>query len=188
MLTLAPAAAAAIASPQLAVAYLLELGFSTPVRFNSTPNTIAWAGNDWLGAGSLGKVEAVRDAIGELSKLQFTLSGVPTEAIALALGESARGVSCRLYFAIMDADTHAVLDAPLLWPGELDQMPIRQEATTCSIAVTAVHAGRVLQRPKYLRYTDADQRRIAPGDSSGRFVVSQAQHQDIWPAASFFRQ
>jgi hypothetical protein len=47
-------------------------------------------------------------------------------------------------------------------------------------------------RPKPFKYSDADQQRYVSVDSPGvedtsmRFTVSQAMHQDIWPAAAYW--
>ena len=83
---------------------------------------------------------------------------------------------------------HAVLDSPTVWAGTLDQMPISRGVNTSTIGVTALHRGATFRNPKPLRYTDSDQQQVSAGDTSMRYVVSQSQHQDIWPAASFFRQ
>ena len=82
----------------------------------------------------------------------------------------------------------ALVDAPLVWAGTLDQMPISRGAQTSTIGVTALHRGVTFRMPKPLRYTDNDQQVLVPGDTGLRYVLSQSQHQDIWPAASFFRQ
>jgi len=189
MRSLTTSASAALSAPVITTAVLVEMMFSTPVRLNNTPFTINHAGADWLGAGALGSVEPLREAAGgEVVGVEFTLSGVPTENLALALAESPRGKACRVYLAVLDSVSGAVLDAPLIFPGVLDTMAIREEGQQGVIAVTAMHLGKHLQRVKSIRYSDADQRRLYPGDSSMRFVVSQSQHQDVWPAASFFRK
>ena len=57
-----------------------------------------------------------------------------------------------------------------------------------TIGVTAYPMSRVFARPKPLRYTDGDQQLVSAGDRALEFLPSQAQHQDIWPASSWFRQ
>lgn len=188
MRTLTAPAIAALGSPDVPMALLLELGYSTVIYANSSAVTIDHAGHAWLGAGALGSVDAVRDSSGEMTGLKFTLSGVPTENIALALTESARNKSCKLYLAILDPATHAVLDAPLIFSGVLDQMPISEGQGSSTLGVTAIHVGQLFSRPKPLRYTDGDQQRLYPGDTSMRFLNSQSQHKDVWPAASWGRR
>ena len=61
-------------------------------------------------------------------------------------------------------------------------------ASGCTIAASATHKGALLRRPKPFRYTDGDQQRVSSGDTSLRFVVSQSQKRDVWPAASWGRK
>jgi len=166
------------------------MGYSTPVRLCSHNVSVDWDGQTWLGAGPLGQVEAVRESSGEIVGLQFQVTGVPTSEISLTLTESARGKPCQLYMGILDPDTHAVLDAPLIFPGILDQTTIQDDPTkgTSAIAVSAIHMGKLMSRIKSVRYTDVDQQKLYPGDTSLRFITSQANHQDVWPAAAFFKQ
>lgn len=188
MRTFAPAAAAVLAGPVVPLAMLVELGFSPTIRLCSGSVTVPYGGNDYAGTGTLGAVEAVTDEVQSTTGLRFTLSGVPSESIALALGETVRGTSCALRMSILDPATQAVLDAPAIFTGTLDQMPITHGADTCTIGVVAIHRGETYRRPKPLRYTDGDQQRLYPGDTSLRYVLSQSQTQDVWPAAGFYRQ
>ena len=167
---------------------LLYVATSPVLRLNSTAFTGSYGGYDWLGAGTFGSVEKVTDQPGDSQSLRFMLSGIPSDAIALALSESVRGVVCELSLALLDPSTKAVADVLPLFTGEIDQMPISYGGQTSSISVTAVHRGETFSRPKPLRNTDADQQKLYPGDTSRRFVVSQSQVQDVWPAAGFFRQ
>ena len=57
-----------------------------------------------------------------------------------------------------------------------------------TVSVTAEHIAVAMSRPKGARYTDADQRRLFPGDRALEYIVSQATHQDVWPSAAFFKQ
>lgn len=188
MRTIDPDALAVLSGPVVPIALLVELGFSSPVRLTSAAVTVQWGAALYYGTGSLGAVESVVDEAQGTQALRFTISAVPTEAIALALGEDVRGRSCIVRAAVLDPDTHAVLDAPVLWTGELDLMPITHGVDDCSIGVIAIHRGETFRRPKPQRYTDLDQQALFPGDTSLRYVLSQSQVADTWPAASYFRQ
>lgn len=172
---------------------LTEMMMSAPVRLATSAVDITYGGNTYVGAGSLGTVERINDAPGDAKPLRFSVSGVPTETMAIALQEQFRDDPCTLRLAILDPVTHALQDAPIVWDGTLDQMPVSQSTdnegrSSASISVTAEHRGATYERPKPLRYTNGDQSRLFAGDTSLRFVVSQAAHQDIWPSANFFRK
>ena len=181
-------AAAVLSGPVVPFALLIEMQLTSTVRLNTSAVTINYGGFDWLATGALGAVEEVADGMGEFAPLKFTLSGVPSDVLAIALAEPVRNKACSLWLAVLDPDTHAVLDAPLIWTGTLDTMSVQQEGATSVVSVTAEHAGAGYARVKPLRYTDADQQRLYPGDTSLRFVVSQSQHQDVWPAASYWKK
>ena len=183
-----PAASAVLSGPVVPMALLVELGFAPVIRLCSGSVAITYAGNLYFGTGTLGAVEAVVDQVQSTTGLRFTLSGVPSDSLALALGEDVRGKSCTLRLAVLHPASHAVVDAPVVFTGTLDQMPITHGAETCTIGVVAMHRGDTFRRPKPLRYTDGDQQRLYPGDTSLRYVLSQSQVQDVWPAASFYRQ
>lgn len=188
MRTINAGALAVLAGGAAPLTLFVDMQLSSPLRLSTSAMTIAWNGYDWLGAGALGSVEEVEDTPADQRSLRFTLSGVPTAMLSVALQEAVRNKACTLYLAVLNATTHAVEDVVQAWAGTLDQMPITQTGETCTISVVAEHAGATFSRPKPLRYTDADQQRLYPGDTSLRFVTSQANHQDVWPAASFFRQ
>ncbi len=170
------------------VVLFVHLALSSPVRLNTSPVTINWSGNDWVGAGSLGAVDEIKDSAGETQALKLTLSGIPSGLLASALAEDIRNKDCTVYVCVLDSSTYAILDVPVVFAGKLDQMPIKLGDGTFTIGVTVEHPAVTFARPKPLRYTDDDQQRLFPGDTSLRFVVKQAQVVDVWPAASFFKQ
>lgn len=182
----APAQAVLDGGTPVVVAFV-EMLLSTPLRLNTSSVAIDWNGHTWEGAGPLGAIEEIEDTPAEMKSLRLSLSGVPSSLLAVALAEPVRNKGCTVWFGVLDPTTHAVLDSIQAWSGSLDQMPITQTGETCTVTVTAEHAGAYFARPKPLRYTDADQQRLYPGDTSMRFVVSQANHQDVWPAAAFFK-
>lgn len=184
MRTLVTAAAASIASGQFPMILLVEMGFSPIIYLASSAVDVVYNTNTYLGAGNLGAVDVIRDSSGEPNGLQFSLSGVPSANISLALGTSARNKSCILRAGILSSTTHAVQDAPIIGTFVLDQLTISGSL----ISVTAYPVARVFSRAKAIRYTDGDQQLIKSGDRGLEFMVSQSTRQDVWPAATWFRR
>jgi hypothetical protein len=169
---------------------LLQMATTPVLRLNSTAFTVPYGGVDYLGAGLFGSVQPITESSSDFSPLKFSLSGVPTDAISLALqdGSAVKHAATTLSVALLDTATKAIVDVVQLFSGQIDQMPITYGPQGATISVTATHRGDTFSRPKPLRNTDGDQQKLYPGDTSRRFVVSQSQKQDVWPAASFFRQ
>lgn len=187
MRTLSGAGTAALNSTALGMVLLVQMDLSTTIRLATCGQDIDWGGNTWLGGRMVG-VDPIRAQGGEVQGLKFTLDGVPSEMLALALAEQVQGKACSVRTALMDSETHQILDVIMAWSGTLDQMPISHGTESSTVSVTAEHRGITFARPRPLRYTDTDQQRLFPGDKSMEFVVSQANHLDIWPAAAFFKQ
>lgn len=189
MRTLAGPAQTALASGSSALALLIELQFgSGTVRLATARVDIVSGGQTFYAAGLAGQIDAIEDKTTEVSGLRLTLSGIDSAVIAIALAEQVRGRPIKLWLAVLDAASNALLDSYLLWTGQMDTMPITQQGGTATVSITAEHRGVLFGRPKPARYTDGDQQRLHPGDRCLEYVTSQSQTQDVWPAASWFRQ
>ncbi len=169
-----------------ALTLLVKMLLDTPVFIATSSIDIDYEGDTYIGGRGV-SIEPVKDQGGEVQALQFTLSGVPSEYISMALATQIQGKRIVVYTALMDPDTHTLVDVMPMWSGTLDQMPIKHGPATSTISVTAEHRGIAFARPKALRYSDAEQRRAFSGDRCLEFLVAQSQHQDIWPSAAFFR-
>jgi len=188
MRTLSPAAQEALESGNAREAALVEMYLTQTVRFCSAPFALTFDGNEYQGLGNLGAVGEVDDSPGEYKNLQFTLSGVSIDLVSIASQEPIRGKRVVLRNAVVSNVDFSVLDAPIVWIGTLDQMPLLLGDATGDINATAEHRGVTFGRPKQLLYTDDDQQRLYPGDTFLRFIQYQSTHEDVWPAASMFRK
>jgi hypothetical protein len=188
MRPLNPAAAALLArieaGEQIPLVQLVELGFSPVERYTTAGYDIEWGGNTW---GALGmQIEPVTAAFGDMPGLSIALPAITPEAIALALADDIEGVTLRLYDAIIDPDTGEVAQAVLAWSGTLTQ-PQLEDGRTAAVTLNAEHRGVVALRPKVSRYTNDEQQRLYPGDTSLDFDPATDAGPLVWPAASFFR-
>ncbi|AKJ28846.1 hypothetical protein [Caldimonas brevitalea] len=189
MRTLSSEVTAALSADRVAIAQLIYMALSQPVYLNTSSWDLQWNGETWRGAAGAGRVDVIDDSPGEIKGLNFELSGVPSEQIALALAEPVQGKTVEIRTAIFDPDTYEVLDAPVEWAGRLDTMSIVETPEGgAAIAVTAEHVGIDLLRPLVVRYSNPDQQRLYPGDRSLEYVIDQVEQSIVWPAASFHRR
>lgn len=188
MRSLTAPALSALSQPSVAMATLIKMVFTGgTVCFNTTGWTLTWGGDSYLAVGQFGQLQEIDDSPGEVKGVAFSLSGVSSDAIALALVEPVQGKPITIYTAIFDPSTYQIADAAVEWAGRIDVFTIEEDGETCTLRVTAEHAGIDLLRPAVVRYTDADQRRLYPGDLAFQYVIDQSDKQIVWPSREFFK-
>lgn len=188
MRTIAASALTALQGPVTPIAVLVEMDLSTPLFLNSSGMDLTLAGISYTGVNGIGKVDAVQDSPSEVRALLFSISGVPSSAVSLALSEPVRGKAVRVKFAVFDPTTYQLLDVRLRWAGVLDVMKLKDGPTTATIEVSAEHAGIDLLRSTTSLYSDLDQRRLNPGDLAFQFISAQSDMVVVWPASSWGRK
>ena len=164
------------------------MDLSTPLNLNTSGLDLTINGTTYYGTRGLGSIDAVKETPAEVAQLNFTLSGVPSELIALSLTEPVQGKGVRIKVAIFDPVTYVVLDVHTRWSGRLDVMTLNDGNGGGTISVSAEHAGIDLTRPSNSLYTDAEQQRLYPGDFALQFLNDQVEQRIVWPAASYGRQ
>lgn len=156
-------------------------------RWNSSPMDITIGGETFFGVGALGTISAAEEGI-ELRSygMSVGITGIPRDAVALALGQAYQGRAGTVWEVILDRDTwRPVADPIVIFRGRMDQMDI----TLGKMAEVSVKLENRLtdwERPKIVRYTDADQRKRDPNDGSFRFLPATTEKEIIWPARSFW--
>jgi hypothetical protein len=179
--TLTPATEAALADGQVRALVFVLMDFSSGIlRVNNSAQTVAWAGEDWLGVGHLGAIDAVSEGIGlEARGLSFQISGVPSANVAAALGTDYQGRDCKLWLAPLDDAYAPIADPALVFWGRLDTMDIELGATA-TITVSAESRLADWDRPRVRRYNHADQQIDYPGDLGFEFVEQMAEKELRW--------
>jgi hypothetical protein len=181
--------ATAIAQPNVGIVLLVELLFdSGAVRACSAGYNLDWNGHTWIGVGVMGAVEEVQEGEGgEVSGLAFTLSGVPSALVAIALGENYQRRVVNVYVAFLDLPSHAILADPVLeWSGLLDTMTVADDNSSATIRVTAENELFDFARPQPIYWTDEDQRKLYPSDTGFRFAKQLNDRQIVWPSREYF--
>lgn len=189
MRTLNPTAQAlrarALAGEQIPVVQLVHLELEVDWRATTAGVPLVWGGHTWSPIGLA--ITPVADDSTEFVGLTLSLPGVDESALALALVEDVEGAPVRVYDAWIDPATGAVADAVLAWSGALET-PSVEDGPQATVAVLAEHRGAIAVRSKPSRYTNDEQQRLYPGDTSLDFDPATDAAPLAWPAASFFRR
>lgn len=113
----------ALAGDHVIRAHLIEIGLdSGAVRFCDASHSIDYDSKTWVGAGALGAIEPITEGVELQARgVRFTLSGVPTAIASAVLSEALVFRPVKIWVALYDRDTHALIDTPVLeWSGLLD--------------------------------------------------------------------
>lgn len=187
MRTLDAAIATAAKQPVVRVIGLVRIDFdSGTVAWHSGFGPITFGGATYQGLGMIGSISAVKEQPGiKSSSISITISGIKPEIVALALAEPYLNRPALVHIQLLDEQDRPLIAAPLLiFRGGLDGI----NGTMGSSAEFQISIKSRLadwERPRRLRYTDADQQKLHPGDQGLEYIPQLAQRQLIWPRAKF---
>lgn len=147
-------------------AYVMLDFIGEPVFLHSGVGYQSWGSEDWVGVGGLGKLDAMKDALGTApSRLRLTLNDPVAEYLGEALNERTWGRLAELYVGAWDSTGQVVTTTPnLILRGRMGPPEIYVgEQNQMSVVVEDIRA--LMGRVNGLRSTILDHQREAPGDS-----------------------
>lgn len=185
--SLSTAVRAAIQAEVVARTCAVELLFdSGPVRFNGGFADITIDGQVFPGLGALVGIGQIEESYELQSNgMSVTLSGIPRDAVALALTETYQNRQATVWEVVLDRATgQPVANPVIVFRGRMDQMNV-QDGETATVEVTMEDHLTEMDLPNLARNTDEDQQRQYPGDLFFQFVPATAEKEVIWPSRSF---
>lgn len=150
---------AALAQRVRGVAYFVELSLATPVRAWTGVGSITALGATWIGVGELGVIDGVQSDLAlKAQEVSLALTGLPTDVATPGVLQATRaefyqGKPLKIYYAMTNIDTGALLDAPVpVWVGVADVLAFqRGDTVTCTL--TGEHISSRLRQSNGLRMT-----------------------------------
>jgi len=160
--------------------YALAMEFDSGTsRIVTAPHDIVIDGNTFTG-GLLAEMSSAEESA-ELSASTLTgvLSGIPTDAIAIALDEPYQGRRATFWLVPMD-DNWASTDPIVVFQGRMDQMEIELGDTA---RVTLTMSNRLVdwERPRIIRYSHEEQLQRHPGDVGLQYAAAMETKEVTWP-------
>jgi len=142
-------------------------------------------GDTYTGLGNFGGVSPIEETIDTKAVgLSYSLSGVPSAVVAIALTENYQERSARLFFGMLDDNGALIADPFKLHEGRMDVMILRDDGKTADIELKVESRLIDLERPKVRRYTSEDQKAEFPNDTGFDFVASLQDKQIVWGRSS----
>lgn len=133
---------------------------------------LEWASDTYHGAGDLMQLTPAAETQDlRANGMSFTLSGIPSDLIDLALREEFQDRPITARLGAIDDQGRIIAPYPF-FRGRMDTMNMEEGGETASIELTAENRLIDLQRAKTRRYTDHDQKAQFPGDEGLAQVTS----------------
>jgi len=164
--------------PFIAVALYFDAGTT---RLWGGLGTIAFGGETYLGAGTLGTVSAARESAKlEAHGITLGLSGIPSYLVALALAEPYQGRKVTVYLGFLSAAGVVIPDPLVLWEGRMDTMELEDGAETASIALQCESRAIAFKRSRERRWTHEEQQTDYAGDRGFEYVAGLQDKRFVW--------
>ena len=161
-----------LASPHAAVLYLIQMDFlGGTQRFTNWSHNLDWAGQTWVGLGSILGVSAITQSERmEYPAVEIALNVSNRAHLALALGGAAqyRKRPITIYQCLLDDEFRAVGEPELAWAGEMDQVRLKTgdgEKDDGAVAMRCELPGRDTRGPQTLRLNNAQHQARHSGDT-----------------------
>lgn len=181
MRTTTAAIDAALIATNVPMLVLVEMDFASGfLRANNSGMDIIWDSKTWLGVGAVGGIDPVQEMTDMSAMgLSFTLSGVPTAYISLAIGQNYQGRACKIWFAILNAGHQVIADPIGPFSYRMDTMDI-ELGQTATIKVAAESRLVDWEKVDVSRYTNEEQQHLYPGDIGLEFVPQMVEKELRW--------
>lgn len=178
--------ATAITQPHVNLFPLLEIQFASGTDYIcGLAHDVTYGGNTYLAAGACLGIDPITETANTAEGLRISLAGSRSADVSLVLSEKIQGRIIKVRLAVIDAGT--VVADENVWTGLGDTMTLQDDADSCVIALTAEHMLSVWDRPRVVRYTDAQQQKLFAGDLGLQYIEDMAEAQIVWPGKEFFQ-
>lgn len=175
---------AKLVMPALLVEMLLDGG---ALYMNHSRLDLVVNGSTYNGTHLLGQVSEISNQAAELPKLNFSMSGAPSDKVALALGEQVMNRTVRTRVALFNTASGALLDVSLRFAGVLNVMGLVDGRQSATLTVSAESGVRDLLRACNVLYSHVDQQILAPGDMAFQYTDRQVEQRVVFPALHWFQ-
>ncbi len=177
----------AIAASHVNIFPLIEIGFASGTTYLcGLDYTVVYGGNTYSPALGLMSLQPMDETESTAQGLSLTIGGVLSSSISLALSENPQGRPITVRLAVVDSSGALQVDANV-WSGTMDMLTVEDRPDGAVVTLTAEHMRALWDRARPLRYTDAAQQALYPGDKCCEFVASLAEAQIVWPGKAFFK-
>jgi len=183
--------------------FAVEMNFDSDnvLRLWTGVGTLTFEGVSWAGAGTLLGISSVEETTETAARgADITITGLPSEVLALALSTPYQGRTCKIYFgmfakgSLQKESTNFILledgsrieledratGLTEIFSGYMDQMDIEELPETSTIHLKVENKLVDLERARVARYSSSYQKSIYPTDFGLDLVESIQDKEIVW--------
>lgn len=152
--------------------FLFELENSgSTLRYSSLNFDLSWNSQTWLGDGTLIKVGDITENLrGEAEAVSVELAAEPGSIISFALSNLRQYKPAKIYLGFFDASYNVIADPIVIFSGVFDSAQIQDTVDISVLKINLSSKLATLQRAPGLRYNDATQQQMFPGDLAFEYL------------------
>ena len=188
--------------------FAVEMNFDGDdvLRLWTGVGTLTFEGVSWTGSGTLLGISAIEETTETAARgADITITGLPSEVLALALSTPYQGRTCKIYFgmfakgSLQKESTNFILledgsrieledratGLTEIFAGYMDQMDIEELPETSTIHLKVENKLVDLERARVARYSSSYQKSIYPTDFGLDLVESIQDKEIVWGRGSF---
>lgn len=115
--------------------------------------------------------------------IELHLSGFDPAIMTIMASEAYHGRTFRLLKGFVQPDSNQIIGTPkMFYAGRMRNMIGTETNDKVDVGLYVEHYDLELQRPMPLRYADADQQRLFPGDLGCQYTARNSDKTVIWPS------
>lgn len=163
---------AAVVTNRISLAILAILTFKSKTEYVwSGVGNLVYAGNTYLGVGSLGSVGAITESTDvHAYGTTVALSGIDPTLLGECLTDIKLGAPAVLLLALLDSSGNILGTPQTIFSGQVDKPSIEPGVKEVAISLALESKLTNLSRASNRRYTSADQQLYYPGDGFFNWV------------------
>lgn len=174
-----------VAGEKIDLVPLVYMALPVPQRWALGGRDVEWGGNIYA-AYDVALEGGVQDETGLPGGLQITFPAVTDAQLLMAADPDVEGAEVITYLALVNPDTGVAEEALQVGSYELD-LPGWEDGPQALAHFAAESRAAVAMRPRVSRYTNDEQLRLHPGDTSLNFDPATDAAPMQWPTADFYK-
>jgi len=178
----------AVTAPDISWLYLIRLEFDEGTAAWTTGyNTVNHLGVDYIPAGHLASISPVKESGGFKSAgMSVGMSGIDPVIVQMMQATNSQDRPAFVYCCATDKSlVYSANKTRLYFAGRVDGIDgTMGQSPSFTVALRSRLSD--WQRVRSIKYTDADQQRLHPGDRGMEYIPQLSKRVIVWPKAAFF--